>query len=78
MTDYNSMKADEYAQRLGEIDEFYDEVERVELEIERVADEVYSELPEWIQADSNRNIGDIITDEAKRRVMQAIKERHEP
>lgn len=71
MTDYNSMKADEYAQRQGIEQE-------LELEIERMADEVYSELPEWIQADSNRNIGDIITDEAKRRVMQAIKERSEP
>ena len=71
MTDYNSMKADEHAQRQGVEQE-------VELEIERVADEVYSELPEWIQADSNRNIGDIIKDEAKRRVMQAIKERSEP
>lgn len=71
MTDYNSMKADEYAQRLG--------VEQgPELEIERVAEEVYSELPEWIQADSNRNILGIITDEAKRRVMQATKERSEP
>lgn len=71
MTDYNSIKADEYAQRLGMEQD-------LELEIERIADEVYSELPEWIQADSNRNIGDIITDEAKRRVMQAIKERNEP
>ena len=71
MTDYNSMKADEYAQRQGVEQE-------LELEIERMAEEVYSELPEWIQADSNRNIGDIITDEAKRRVMQAIKERNEP
>lgn len=71
MTDYNSMKADEYAQRLGIEQE-------LEFEIERTAEEVYSELPEWIQADSNRNIGDIITGEAKRRVMQAIKERNEP
>ena len=71
MTDYNIMKADEYAQRQGAEQE-------LELEIERMAEEVYSELPEWIQADSNRNIGDIITDEAKRRVMQAIKERSEP
>ena len=71
MTNYNSMKADEYAQRHGVEQE-------LEIEIERVADEVYSELPEWIQADSNRNIGDIITDEAKRRVIQAIKERNEP
>ena len=71
MTDYNSMKADEYAQRMGVEQE-------LEFEIERMADAVYSELPEWIQADSNRNIGDIITDEAKRRVMLAIKERNEP
>ena len=71
MTDYNSMKADEYAQRQGVEQE-------LEIEIERMAEEVYSELPEWIQADSNSNIGDIITDEAKRRVMQAIKERGEP
>ena len=71
MTCYNSMKADEYAQQSGAEQE-------LELEIERMAEEVYSELPEWIQADSNRNIGDIITDEAKRRVMQAIKERSEP
>ena len=71
MTDYNSMKADEYAQRLGIEQE-------LEFEIERMADAVYNELPEWIQADSNRNIGDIITDEAKRRVMLAIKERNEP
>ena len=71
MTDYNSMKADEYAQRQGVEQE-------LEFEIERMADAVYNELPEWIQADSNRNIGDIITDEAKRRVMLAIKERSEP
>ena len=71
MTDYNSMKADEYTQRIGVEQE-------LEFEIERMAEEVYSELPEWIQADSNRNIGDIITDEAKLRVMQAIKERNEP
>ena len=71
MTDYNSMKADEYAQLNGMEQE-------LEFEIERMADAVYNELPEWIQADSNRNIGDIITDEAKRRVMLAIKERNEP
>lgn len=44
MTDYNSMKADEYAQQSGADQE-------LELEIERMADAVYSELPEWIQAD---------------------------
>lgn len=71
MTDYNSMKADEHAQQSGA-------EQGLDLEIERMAEEVYIELPEWIQADSNRNIGDIITGEAKRRVMLAIKERSEP
>ena len=71
MTDFNIMKADEYAQRLG--------VEQgLELEIERVAEEVYSELPEWIQDLDSGYIGDLSYDEAKRRVMQAIKERNEP
>ena len=71
MTDYNSMKADEYAQRQGAEQE-------LEFEIERVADEVYSELPDWIQALHSGYIGDLSYDEAKRRVMQAIKERNEP
>ena len=38
MTDYNSMKADEYAQRQGEMDEFDDSVEDAEIEC-------YLELP---------------------------------
>ena len=71
MTDYNSMKADEYAQQSGAEQE-------LELEIERVADEVYSELPEWIQALDSGYIGDLSYDEAKRRVMQTIKERSDP
>ena len=71
MTDYNSMKTDEYAQRMGIEQE-------LEFEIERMADAVYSELPEWIQALDSGYIGDLSYDEAKRRVMQAIKERNEP
>lgn len=71
MTDYNSMKAEEYAQRLGIEQE-------LEIEIERMADEVYYELPDWIQALDSGYIGDLSYDEAKRRVMQAIKERNEP
>ena len=71
MTDYNSMKADEYAQRLGIEQE-------LEFEIERMAGEVYSELPEWIQDLDSGYIGDLSYDEARRRVMQAIKERSEP
>ena len=71
MTDYNSMKADEYAQRHGVEQE-------LELEIERVAEDVYGELPEWIQDLDSGYIGDLSYDEAKRRVMQAIKERNEP
>lgn len=71
MTDYNSMKADEYAHRQGIEQE-------LEFEIERVAEGVYSELPEWIQDLGSGYIGDLSYDEAKRRVMQAIKERNEP
>lgn len=71
MTDCNSMKSDEYAQRQGVEQE-------IEFEIERVAEEVYSELPEWIQDLDGGYIGDLSYDEAKRRVMQAIKERSEP
>lgn len=71
MTDYNSMKADEYAQRQGEMDD-------VDVLIEMAADEVYSELPEFIQNSDKLTIDDIVYEEAKRRVMQAIKERDEP
>lgn len=71
MTDYNSMKADEYAQRLGIEQE-------LEMEIELMANEVSLELPEWAQFVSNSRLIDLIEDEAKRRVMQAIKERNEP
>lgn len=71
MADYNSMKADEYARWLG--------IEQgLELEIERMAESVYSELPEWIQLLDSGYIGDLSWDEAKRRVTQAIKERNEP
>lgn len=71
MRDYNSMKADEYAQRLGIEQE-------LEMEIELMANEVSLELPEWAQFVSNSRLIDLIEDEAKRRVMQAIKERNEP
>ena len=71
MTDYNSIKADEYAQRIGAEQD-------LEFEIERMTEDVYSELPEWIQALDSCYIGDLSYDEAKRRVMQAIKERGEP
>lgn len=71
MTDYNSMKADEYAHQLGLEQE-------LEMEIELMANEVSLELPEWAQFVSNSRLIDLIEDEAKRRVMQAIKERNEP
>ena len=71
MTDYNSMKADEYAQRLGEIDYFYSEVERL-------SDELSSEIPSWAWSISAVACDRIVDAEAQRRVMQAIKERNEP
>lgn len=70
MTDYNSMKADEYAQRLGDMDE-------LDALIEEATDAVCAELPEFIQNSSKLTIDDIIYEEAKRRVMLAIKERNE-
>lgn len=71
MSDYNSMKADEYAHKLG-IEQW------LEMEIELMANEVSLELPEWAQFVSNSRLIDLIEDEAKRRVMLAIKERNEP
>ena len=71
MTDYNSMKADEYAQRQGEMDD-------VDVLIEMAAYEVCSELPEFIQNSDKLTIDDIVYEEAKRRVMLAIKEGSEP
>jgi hypothetical protein len=71
MTDHNSMKADEYAQRQGEIDD-------LDNEIIAMMDLVEDELPSWVDISQGGDLDDIIYDEAKRRVMQAIKERGEP
>ena len=71
MTDYNSMKADEYAQRLGEMDEFDNQVERI-------SSELISQLPEWIEGRLLTRCEISAIHEARRRVMQAIKERNEP
>lgn len=71
MTDYNSMKADEYARRQGEMDD-------IDVLIEMAADEVCADLPNFIKSSSKLTIDDIVYEEAKRRVMQAIKERNEP
>lgn len=71
MTDHNSTKADEYAQRQGEVDEFDDAVSVA-------ANECYDELPEWAKHSGDRLISSIIIKEAQRRVIQAIKERNEP
>ena len=78
MTDYNSMKADEYAQRQGEMDDMEDSIENAEIEC-------YLELPEWFRDNCGNleyslggPLDDVIYYEAKRRVMQAIKERNEP
>ena len=71
MTDYNSMKADEYAQRQGEMDEFDNQVEHI-------ACELMSELPSWLLNKIEMQCEIVALSEAKRRVMQAIKERNEP
>ena len=71
MSDYNSMKADEYAQRQGEMDGIDNYIVDISIAVER-------ELPMWIRNIESSYIEDLIWDEAKRRVMQAIKERSEP
>ncbi|MGL4757450.1 MAG: hypothetical protein ACRCXB_34285 [Aeromonadaceae bacterium] len=71
MTDHNSMKADEYAQRHGVEQE-------LEFEIERISDELSSEIPSWAWDISISELSKIVMVEARRRVMQAIKERNEP
>ena len=71
MTDCNGMKADEYAQRQGIEQE-------LEFEIERISDELSSEIPSWAWDISISELSKIVMVEAKRRVMQAIKERNEP
>lgn len=71
MTDYNSMKADEYARRQGEIDD-------MERAIVELADKLFYELPSWAQDNHFMPVHCACAEEAKRRVMQAIKERGEP
>ena len=71
MTDYNSMKADEYAQRLGEADD-------MDAEINKMAWVVADEIPLFVWQ-HNYDVAEMACmEEAKRRVMQAIKERGEP
>ena len=71
MTDYNSMKADEYAQRQGEMDD-------MENAIVAMMGAVESELPDWVWLNGHQDIDELVYRESKRRVMQAIKERNEP
>lgn len=71
MTDHKSMKADEYAQRQGEMDEFDNQVEHV-------ADELFESIPDWLKNYAPEFLSTASYGEAKRRVIQAIKERDEP
>ena len=71
MTDYNRMKADEYAQRLGEIDD-------MENAIVAMMSAVESELPDLVWRNGYQDIDELVYRESRRRVMQAIKERNEP
>ena len=71
MTDYNSMKADEYAQRHGEMDDMENAIVAMMAAVE-------SELPEWVWRNGYHDIDEIVYRESKRRVMLAIKKRSEP
>ena len=70
MTDYNIMKADEYAQRLGEMDD-------MENAIVAMMSAVESELPDWVWRNGYQDIDELVYLESRRRVMLAIKERGE-
>ena len=69
MTDYNSMKADEYAQRLCEMDDMDDA-------IDELADKLLDELPIWVQELSF--IESAARDEAKSRIVDSFYFRNEP
>ena len=69
MTDYNSMKADEYAQRLGEMDDMDDA-------IDELADKLLDELPVWAQELSF--IESAARDEARSRIVDLVYFRNEP
>lgn len=71
MTCHNSMKADEYAHRQGEMD-------GLDAEVDRVAWIVAKEMPEFMWQYHDSKSEEICVAEAKRRVMQEIKERNEP
>ena len=71
MTDYNSMKADEYAQWQGEVDE-------MDAEINKMAWIVTDEIPLFVWQHNYDEAEKACMAEAKRRVMQAIKDRNEP
>lgn len=73
MTDYNSMKADEYAQRQGEIDELDNAIDLMEIIVMNEMDD-----KAWFEGRPINEFSTVIRAEAKRRVMQAIKERGEP
>lgn len=69
MTCYNSMKADEYAQRQGEMDDLDDA-------IDELADKLLDELPIWVQELSF--IESAARDEAKSRIVDSVYFRSEP
>lgn len=71
MTDHNSMKADEYAQRLGD-------EQLLSIDIENMSNSVFDEIPQWMIHLYDDETEVAVYAEAKRRVMQAIKERNEP
>lgn len=73
MTDHNSMKADEYAERQGEMDELDNAIDVMEL---IVSNEMYEKA--WFECLPMNEFRTVTRAEAKRRVMLAIKERSEP
>lgn len=69
MIDYNSIKADEYAQQQGEMDGF-------DNAIDELADKLLDELPVWVQELSF--IESAARDEARSRIVDSVYFRDEP
>ena len=63
MTDYNSLKADEYARRQGEMDD-------MDNAIDELADKLLDELPVWVQELSF--IESAARDEARNRIVDSV------
>ena len=71
MKDYNTIKADGFAEIIGELDDYYSEVERI-------SDSISQEIPAWAWAIDAVACDKILVAEAKRRIKGMMIEGSEP